>query len=57
MVAVGETSHGEIAQRSAVALADRLGTSPITLPGDHAGFMSDPVAFADRIRQVLGKTG
>ena len=57
VVAVGETSHGEIAQRSAVALADRLGRSAVTLPGDHGGFMSDPVAFADRIRQVLGQTG
>ena len=57
VVAVGETSRGELAQRSAVALAERLGTSPVTLPGDHAGFMSDPAAYADRIRQVLGQTG
>ena len=57
VVAVGESSRGELAQRSAVALADRLGTSPVALPGAHAGFMSDPVAFADRIRQVLGQTG
>jgi pimeloyl-ACP methyl ester carboxylesterase len=56
LIAVGETSRGEVAKRSAVALAERLGTAPVTFPGDHGGFMADPVAFADRIRQVLRDT-
>ena len=56
VVAVGETSREELARRSADALAERLGTSSVTLPGDHGGFMSDPAAFTDRIRQVLGQT-
>ena len=52
VVAVGETSRGEVARRSAGALAERLGTAPARFPGDHGGFMADPAAFAARIRQV-----
>ena len=52
VVAVGETSRGEVARRSAEALAERLGTAPARFPGDHGGFMADPAAFAARIRQV-----
>jgi pimeloyl-ACP methyl ester carboxylesterase len=52
VVAVGETSRGEVARRSADALAERLGTTPARFPGDHGGFMADPAAFAARIRQV-----
>jgi pimeloyl-ACP methyl ester carboxylesterase len=52
VVAVGETSRGEVARRSAEALAERLGTAPVRFPGDHGGFMADPAAFAARIRQV-----
>jgi pimeloyl-ACP methyl ester carboxylesterase len=53
IVAVGATSQGEIARRSAEALAERLGTSPAIFPGDHGGFMADPAKFAAAIRQVL----
>lgn len=53
VIAVGAASAQEVARRSAVVLADRLGTTPVTFPGDHGGFMGDPVAFADTLRQVL----
>jgi hypothetical protein len=53
VIAVGETSWREVAPRSAGALAERLGMPPATFPGDHAGFMADPVAFAATLRQVL----
>lgn len=53
VVAVGESSGGEIARRSAVALAERLGSSPVTFPGDHGGFMGDPGGFAEAIRRAL----
>jgi hypothetical protein len=53
VIAVGEAAREEVAPRSAVALAGLLGTSPATFPGDHGGFMADPVAFADAIRHVL----
>jgi pimeloyl-ACP methyl ester carboxylesterase len=52
VVAVGETSGGEIARRSAEALAERLGSEPVVFPGDHGGFMADPAGVAAMIRQV-----
>lgn len=53
VVAVGAESRGEIARRSAEALAERLGTPTVVFPGDHGGFMADPAAFAAAIQQVL----
>ena len=55
VVAVGETSRGELARRAADALAERLGTPATTFPGHHGGFMDDPAGFASRIREVLEK--
>jgi pimeloyl-ACP methyl ester carboxylesterase len=52
-VAVGAASRGEIARRSAEALAQQLGTPATMFPGDHAGFMADPAGFASAIRQLL----
>ena len=43
-VAVGETSAGQLAYRSAVALAEQLGKEPAVFPGDHGGFRSYPRA-------------
>jgi pimeloyl-ACP methyl ester carboxylesterase len=56
VVAVGEASGEEIAKRSSVALAERLGTSAVVFPGDHGGFMADPAGFAAAIRKELGQT-
>lgn len=53
VVAVGATSRGEMARRSADALAERLGQTATVFPGDHGGFMADPAAFATTIRDVL----
>jgi pimeloyl-ACP methyl ester carboxylesterase len=53
VIAVGEASGGAVASRSAVALAERLGISTTTFPGDHGGFMADPEGFASAIRQAL----
>lgn len=53
LIAVGATSNEAVAPRSAVALAERLGTPPTIFPGDHAGFLADPAGFADTIGQVL----
>jgi pimeloyl-ACP methyl ester carboxylesterase len=55
VVAVGETSRGEVPRRAADVLAERLGTSATTFPGHHGGFMDDPAGFASRIREVLEK--
>jgi len=56
VIAIGETSRDEAAARSTLALAERLGTSPMRLPGDHAGFLAEPAGFADAIRRVLTRS-
>ncbi len=53
VVAVGETSSGQLAYLSAIALAERLGSAPVTFPGGHSGFTDQPVPFAEKLRQVL----
>jgi pimeloyl-ACP methyl ester carboxylesterase len=57
VVGVGETSTGELAHRAAVALAEQLGTAPVTFPGDHGGYGGHPAAFAERLHQVLRGDG
>jgi pimeloyl-ACP methyl ester carboxylesterase len=63
VVAVGEESEGELAHRGGQAVAERLGTTPVTFPSDHGGFlggeygqMGQPEAFAVRLREVLSST-
>jgi pimeloyl-ACP methyl ester carboxylesterase len=53
VVGIGENSSGQLAHRAAVALAERLGTPPVTFPGDHGGFGSRPGPFADTLHKVL----
>jgi len=52
-VGVGTTTAGELANRAAVAFAERLGRSVVDFPGDHNGFMSDPAANALVLRKLL----
>jgi pimeloyl-ACP methyl ester carboxylesterase len=56
VIAVGAASRGEMARRSADALAERLGQTATPFPGDHGGFMSDPPTFAAAIREVLAQS-
>jgi hypothetical protein len=60
VMGVGTTSGRQIAGRGAVAVAERLGTTPVTFPGGHDGFlggeyggMGEPDAFAATLREVL----
>jgi hypothetical protein len=53
MVAGGTVSKGEFPQRTAAALAERLGTPLIDFPGGHAGFVSESKVFADVLRRTL----
>ncbi len=53
VVAGGTTSEGEFARRTAVALAERLGTPVVDFPGGHTGFVSDSKGFAAVLRRVL----
>jgi hypothetical protein len=53
VVGVGEASGGQLAHDTALAVAERLGSSPATFPGGHAGFATHPDAFAERLHDVL----
>ena len=60
VVAAGENSAGELANRGAYAVAERLGIEPVIFPSDHGGFFGgeygqtgEPDAFAAKLRQVL----
>jgi pimeloyl-ACP methyl ester carboxylesterase len=53
VVGVGATSGGQLAHRTGVVLAERLGPAPIVFPGDHGGFLSHPAEFAEVLRKVL----
>ena len=64
VMAAGAASEGELAHRGAEAVAERLGTTAVTFPGDHVGFMGgeygqtgEPDAFAAKLREVLTAEG
>jgi hypothetical protein len=50
---VGATSPGQLAHRCGVALAEQLGSDPVSFPGDHSGFTSSPEALAQALETVL----
>jgi clorobiocin/coumermycin A biosynthesis protein CloN7/CouN7 len=56
VVAGGATSKGQLANRTAVALADRLGTTVVDFPGDHGGFLAFPEQFGRGLDRVLTET-
>jgi len=56
VVAAWATSRGQLANRSAVALADQLGVPVAEFPGDHGGFMALPEQFGRVLHQVLTQT-
>ena len=60
VIGVGAQSAGMLAGRAGIAVAERLGSAPVTFPGGHDGFvggeyggMGEPDAFATTLRQVL----
>lgn len=60
VIGAGAESEGELAHRAAVAVAERLGTVPVTFPSGHGGFLGgeygqtgQPDAFAAKLRRVL----
>jgi pimeloyl-ACP methyl ester carboxylesterase len=60
VIAAGEESEGQLANRGAFAAAERLGTKPVSFPSDHGGFLGGeygqtgkPDAFAAKLREVL----
>ena len=64
VIGVGTQSATMVAGRAGTAVAERLGTAPVTFPGGHDGFaggeyggMGEPEAFAGVLRGVLGEAG
>ena len=55
VIGVGETSAEQVAHRTAVALAERLGVQPVIFPGGHGGYNDLPAEFADKLRSVLSE--
>ena len=60
VLAAGEESEGQMANRGAFAVAEWLGTKPVIFPSHHGGFLGDeygqpgePDAFAAKLREVL----
>jgi pimeloyl-ACP methyl ester carboxylesterase len=56
VVGVGETSVGTLPHRSALALAEQLGTAAVSFPGGHGGYTDHSAAFADKLQEVLRGT-
>jgi pimeloyl-ACP methyl ester carboxylesterase len=62
VIAAGSESEGEMANRGAHAVAERLGTKAVAFPGGHGGFLGgeygqtgEPDAFAAKLREVLSE--
>ncbi|MGV9799106.1 alpha/beta fold hydrolase [Mycobacterium sp. NPDC003449] len=55
LLGLGEESGHLVTQRTTSTLADHLGVAPVMFPGDHGGFVSEPAAFADTLREVLAQ--
>lgn len=62
VLAAGSESQGEMANRGAHAVAERLDTEPVVFPSHHGGFLGgeygwggEPEAFAAKLREVLTK--
>jgi clorobiocin biosynthesis protein CloN7 len=53
IVAGGTASKGEFPQRTAAALAERLGTPLMDFPGGHAGFIGESSEFAAVLQRAL----
>ena len=60
VIGVGAESDGQLAARAGLAVAERLGTTPVTFPSGHGGFLGgeygqrgDPDGFAATLREVL----
>ena len=56
IVGVGAASKEQLATRTTLALADRLGTTAVEFPGDHGGFAALPEQFGRLLDQVLTET-
>ncbi|MFD1935011.1 alpha/beta fold hydrolase [Nonomuraea mangrovi] len=53
VVGIGETTEGQLARRTAIALAEWLGSEPVVFAGDHGGFTTVAGPFAAKLDEVL----
>lgn len=53
IVAVGEESKGQAAHSAALVLADRIHREVVDIPGEHQGFSTHPVGWAEVLRRIL----
>jgi pimeloyl-ACP methyl ester carboxylesterase len=53
VVGLGEQTVGEVAYRTGVALAQKLGTEPVHFPGDHGGYGPHAEAFAKTLHTTF----
>jgi pimeloyl-ACP methyl ester carboxylesterase len=57
VVGIGVASGGLDTYLTSTALAKLLGTPPVEFPGDHGGFLVQPMEFAEVLRKVLTGEG
>jgi pimeloyl-ACP methyl ester carboxylesterase len=55
VVGIGESSTGQLCDRTSTALAATIGVQPTHFPGGHVGFVENPDAFAVGLRVALRK--
>ncbi|MFE3755753.1 alpha/beta fold hydrolase [Nocardia tengchongensis] len=53
VIGIGDQSADLFCDRTSRALGAELGIEPTLFPGGHAGFMEQPEAFAERVREVI----
>lgn len=53
IVAIGEQSTGQPIHAMSMALANALGVEPVSVPGDHMGFETQPARFAQRLEAAF----
>jgi pimeloyl-ACP methyl ester carboxylesterase len=53
VVGIGAESGALVTQPTSTILAERLGTPPVTFPGAHTGFLSQPEECAEILRPLL----
>ncbi|MEV6097036.1 alpha/beta hydrolase [Nocardia sp. NPDC051981] len=53
IIGIGDESADKFCDRTSRALGTELGIGPTLFPGGHGGFMEQPDAFAERLREIL----
>jgi len=56
VLAGGEESRDTFPYRPNLTLAERLGRKVVDFPGDHTGYVIEPVGFASRLAEILSAT-